>query len=148
MTSFFPDLNVWIALTVEPHVHHREAWDWRRLLTRGDRLVFSRYTQLGLLRLLTNERTMGDLVLTTGEAWNAYDAWLNDPDVEFYPEPRSVEEALRNATASFTSQPASKWIGDCYLLAFAGETDTVLVTFDRALWQLAKRDGYSAVMPA
>ena len=35
------------------------------------------------------------------------------------------------------AQHASKWIGDCYLLAFAKESGARLVTFDKALASLA-----------
>jgi hypothetical protein len=54
MTLFFPDLNVWLALSVAGHRHNLEAWSWLNLLPREARLIFSRYTQVGLLRLLTN----------------------------------------------------------------------------------------------
>ena len=55
----FPDINVWVALTYEGHVHHLVAHDW--LADAGDdvRLLFCRFTQLGLLRLLvTFDRAM------------------------------------------------------------------------------------------
>lgn len=64
MISFFPDLNVWIALSVSGHSHSREAWNWINLLPREAKLVFSRYTHIGFLRLLTNESAMGEQTLT------------------------------------------------------------------------------------
>ena len=73
---------------------------------------------------------------------------LDDPRVEFYPEPRSVDIAFRRATSPFSDQAASKWIGDCYLLAFAHETGAALVTFDQALHKLAVARGDAAVIPA
>jgi hypothetical protein len=52
-------------------------------------------------------------------AWSVYDQWLDDIRVKFHPQPRGTDAVLREMTRSFASQPASKAIGDCYLLAFA-----------------------------
>ena len=148
MISFFPDLNVWIALSVAGHSHNAEAWNWLRLLPREVRLIFSRYTQIGLLRLLTNESAMGEQTLTIKKAWGVYERWLTDPRVEFYPEPRGMEAAFREATAPFAAQPASKWVGDCYLLAYSKQSGAALVTFDKALLEAARKHGYAAIVPA
>ena len=53
----FPDINVWIALIVAEHIHHPGATDWYSR-TEGNTLVFSRITQMGFLRLLTNEHVV------------------------------------------------------------------------------------------
>jgi toxin-antitoxin system PIN domain toxin len=148
MTSFFPDLNVWVALSDQSHVHSPQAWEWLYLLPREARLIFSRYTHIGLLRLLTSEAVMGPATLTLERAWHAYDTWLSDPRVEFYPEPAGLEAAFRAATAPFAAKPASKSVGDCYLLAFSKESQTTLVTFDRGLLAFARKNGYAVVMPA
>lgn len=50
-----------------------------RMLTDDRKLLFSRYTPIGLLRLLTNTSVMGDQTLTLRKAWNVYDRWLEDP---------------------------------------------------------------------
>ena len=147
MTSFFPDLNVWLALSVGGHRHNGEAWNWLSLLPREARLIFSRYTHVGLLRLLTNEAAMGEQTLTLRKAWGVYDQWLNDPRVEFYPEPRGLEAAFREATAPLASKAASKWVGDCYLLAYARQSHAALATFDKGLYDLAGRAGCAAVIP-
>src|SRR5580692_10631703 len=105
------------------------------------RLIFSRYTQIGLLRLLTNRAAMGEQTLTLRQAWGAYDRWLKDPRVEFYPEPRGLDAAFRKATAPFTAAPETKWVGDCYLLAYSQESEASLVTFDAALVQFARKRG-------
>ena len=63
MTLYFPDVNVWIALSVLAHPHNELAWKWKTLLPADDRVLFSRYTQPGLLRLLTNNVVMGNHVL-------------------------------------------------------------------------------------
>ena len=76
-----------------------------------------------------------------------YDRWLSDPRVEFYPEPRGLDASFREATAPFAARPASKWVGACYLLAFAKGSGAVLVTFDRSLHETARKNGYAAILP-
>jgi toxin-antitoxin system PIN domain toxin len=148
MISFFPDLNVWIALSVGSHIHSAEAWRWLNAVPRTSRLIFARYTHIGLLRLLTTASVMGEQTLTLRKAWKVYDQWLNDPRVEFYPEPHGTELAFREATAPLAAKPAAKWVGDCYLLAYAKESGATLVTFDKALLGYAEKNGCTAITPA
>lgn len=147
MTLLFPDLNVWLALSVEGHVHSAAAWRWLNSLEDDSRLVLSRYTQIGLLRLLTNPAVMSGRVLTVREAWKVYDSWLNDPRVEFYPEPRNIDAEFRAAVEPFAGKSASKWVGDCWLLAFAAGSGAELVTFDKALFNFARKWRQAAAMP-
>ena len=130
-TSLFPDINVWIALTYEGHTHHRPAAAWFAALAPDVSLLFCRFTQLGLLRLLTAEAVMGDEVMTQPEAWSAYDSWHKDPRVEFATEPSEIETRFRALTR--LRQPATKDWADSYLAAFAAAGQLTLVTFDRAL---------------
>jgi len=148
MTSFFPDLNVWLALSDAGNSHAADAWRWLNELPGETTLLFSRYTQLGLLRLLTNRAVMGDYAYKVQNGWRVYDRWLVDPRVQFHPEPRDIDLAFRDATQLFADQPASKWIGDCYLLAFAKEIGATLVTFDKALLNLARKYHYTAIVPS
>ena len=147
MTPFFPDLNVWLALSVAGHSHSAEAWRWANLVPRETRLIFCRYTQIGLLRLLTNQAVMGEQTLTLHKAWSVYDRWLADPRVDFYPEPRDADAEFRRVTGPFGGRPASQWIGDGWLLASSNALQSTLVTFDKALYQHARKQGYSVVMP-
>ena len=147
MTLFFPDLNVWLALSDDGHPHNSAAWAWLNGLADDSTLIFSRYTQIGLLRLLTNTAVMGGKTLTLRKAWAAYDDWLQDPRVQFYPEPRNVDAAFRMATEPFAGKAASKWVGDCWLLAYAEAAQARLVTFDQALCDFALKRGCRAVMP-
>jgi hypothetical protein len=147
MTLLFSDLNVWLALSVSGHPHNGVAISWLQQLPNDSTLIFSRYTQLGLLRLLTNTAVMGDETLTLRKAWAVYDRWLQDPRVEFYPEPRNVDAGFRLATGPFASKAATKWVGDCWLLAFAKASQARLVTFDRALHHFAQKQGHRAVIP-
>jgi hypothetical protein len=148
MTLFFPDLNVWLALSVAGHSHSEDAWNWMRSLPGDARLAFSRYTQIGLLRLLTNNAVMGAQTLILGNAWGVYDRWLEDPRVEFYPEPRGADAAFRQVTRPFAGQPATKQVGDCWLLASAKDLGATLITFDRALYEFSLKQGHAAVIPA
>ena len=148
MIWFFLDLNVWLALAVEGHLHYASAWEWLNGLPPQAKLIFSRYTHIGMLRLLTNEAAMGERILNLNQAWGVYDTWLSDPRVDFYPEPGGLDVAFRDATAPFAAKPASKFVGDCYLLAFSKESQATLVTFDRGLLAFARKNGYAAVMPA
>ena len=148
MISFFPDLNVWLALSDAAHRHNAEAWRWHGMLPADARLVFCRYTQIGLLRLLTNSSVMAGQTLTLQKAWDVYERWRADPRIELYPEPHGMDQAFRHATGPFLSRPASKWVGDCYLLAYAKQLAATLVTFDGELLSLARKQGHPAIAPA
>lgn len=147
MTLFFLDVNVWLALSDGGHPHHAAVEVWMSRLPDDITLIFCRYTQLGLLRLLTNNAVMGDKTHTLNEAWAVYDRWLQDPRVEFYPEPRNVDAGFRKATEPFAGKAASKWVGNCWLLAFAEAAQARLVTFDQALCDVARKQGNRAVVP-
>jgi uncharacterized protein len=130
-TSFlFPDINVWVALTLGRHVHHLVARDWFESLPADVRICFCRFTQLGLLRLLTAEVVMGDEVMNQPEAWAAYDAWLKDDRVRLLEEPPDLEGRFRARTRLKRAAPKA-W-ADAYLAAFAEASQVTLVTFDRA----------------
>jgi hypothetical protein len=130
-TSFrFPDINVWVALTHAAHVHHLVARDWFDSLPPGARFCFCRFTQLGLLRLLTAEAVMGAEVLSQSEAWVVYDRWLDDDRVRLLEEPAGLETRFRARTRSKHAAP--KVWADAYLAAFAEASQLTLVTFDRA----------------
>lgn len=129
--SHFPDINVWVALTYEGHIHHKVASAWFAARGADETLAFCRLTQLGLLRLLTTAAVMGDEVMTQPQAWAAYDTWFHDPHVEYVDEPAALEIRFRSLTR--LRQPATKHWADSYLAAFAEVGDLTLVTFDRGL---------------
>jgi predicted nucleic acid-binding protein len=52
MKRYLADVNVWFALAVEEHQHHRNARNWWEETTGV--FGFVRTTQLGLLRLLAS----------------------------------------------------------------------------------------------
>jgi len=147
MTLFFPDVNVWLALSVAEHQHSENAWQWLKSLPPDTQLSLARYTQLGILRLLTNAAVMGERPLSLQKAWSVYDRWLEDPRVEFYPESRDADAHFRKLMEPFGTKSASKWVGDCWLLACAIGLGATLVTFDRTLYGFARKHGHSAILP-
>ena len=148
MTAFFPDLNVWLALSDRAHPHSAAAWNWLDSLPSDALMILCRYTQIGLLRLLANRTVMGTAVLTLGGAWRVYERWLEDPRVQLFPEPAGLDAAFRHATKPHDGSAAAKWVGDCYLLAYAKQCQAALVTFDKALLALSRRTGHPAIPPA
>ena len=130
----FPDVNVWLALTLQAHVHHQRARAWFEALDEDQdcHLCFCRVTQLSLLRLLTTAAVMGkDEVRSQKQAWQAYDHWMEDSRVVFLDEPATIETIFRSISRQERS--AAKDWADAYLLAFAEAANLSLVTFDRAM---------------
>ena len=117
MILFLPDVNVWVALSDATHIHREDSSNWLRLLSQESQVIFCRFTQIGLLRLLTNQTVMGEETLTLKQAWGVYDQWLEDPRIDLHPEPSGLEAAFRETTRPLGARTASKWVGDCYLLA-------------------------------
>jgi len=130
----FPDINVWLALSYERHIHYSAARGWFERLEDNSRVCFCRFTQLGLLRLLTSGAVMGeDKVLSQIEAWSVYDQWIHDDRVLYVEESSALEACFRVLTQGERS--ATKDWADSYLYAFAETADLHLVTFDQALRQ-------------
>ncbi len=124
----FPDVNVWFALAVADHPHHRPALEWWH--AEGSLVGFSRLTQLGFLRLLTTASAMDGRPLTNAEAWDIYAEFAGDSRVCLFPEPVGLDD--RFGSFSRVNQAAPKVWVDAYLAAFASSSQAVLVTFDRA----------------
>ena len=136
--SLFPDVNVWVALTHAGHVHHLIASNW--LNRRDERVYFCRFTQIGLLRLLTTEPVMGFDVKSQSAAWRAYHRWFDDERIAFHSEPESPQfEKLFQDFSSGGQRSPQLW-ADAYLAAFAITAGLTLVTFDRALSKLARKN--------
>src|SRR5438445_12566881 len=124
----FPDVNVWLALTYQRHVHHVLAHDW--FDDEPDALrYFCRFTQLGLLRLLSTAAVMRGEVMTQVEAWRTYDHLLGDDRVAFLEEPVGVEGRFRLETR--LRHPAPKDWADSYLVEFAAASGPTLLQVDR-----------------
>lgn len=125
----FPDVNVWLALATPEHVHAASAKAWWD--QESGTIAFSRFTQMGFLRLMTTPAVMDNKPLTMAEAWRVYDRFYQDDRVKFMIEPREVERFFRERTTERTASP--KVWADAWLLAVAVAAEGKLVTFDTAL---------------
>jgi uncharacterized protein len=125
--TYLPDVNVWIALAADKHVHHSAARSWFAKIG-SEKLAFCRITQLAFLRLLTNKNVMQEEVLAPEEAWQAYGALRSDSRIGYLAEPSGLTEHWNAFTQGALSSP-NLWT-DAYLCAFANSGDLTLVTFD------------------
>ena len=131
MTSWLPDVNVWLALHAERHEHHRAALVWFDSLDQTELLVFCRQTQLGLFRLLTTESVMGKDVRTQRQCWAIYEEWLAGGRAILQQEASEIDDAFRRRMMAAQASPKT-W-ADSYLAAFAEAANLTLATFDKAL---------------
>ena len=122
-------MNVWLALAHEIHPHHNVVTAWGESLESDTVLAFCRFTQLGLLRLLTNQSAMGADVLTQAKAWAVYDAFLKTTRVRLIEEPRGIDALFRQQTNR--NEASTKQWADGYLAAFALAAGIRLVTLIR-----------------
>lgn len=127
---FLPDVNVWLALASRRHAHATVCGSWLNSIESGE-VVFCRVTQMGLLRLLTNESVMSRDVLSSRDAWRTYQRILADERIQFAPEPFTIEQDWRRLTSQ--DRPTPKLWTDAYLSAFARAGGMQLVTLDRAV---------------
>src|SRR5712692_9536278 len=96
-TSFLVDVNLWLAISYDSHIHHERAAEWFETIEAGQ-AFFCRLTQLSLLRLVTNPKVMGADVASQSSAWEIYDKLAGDLRVGFLPEPDRIEVTLRHLT--------------------------------------------------
>ena len=127
------DINTWIALSLEGHPHHHIARQWyeQTPLQPGD-LLFCRQTELGFLRLTTQERVMascGCKALTNAEAIAFLAQVSADPAVSRADEPPATRSLWLQLAASPLASP-NVWM-DAYLAAFAIATNAEMVTLDQ-----------------
>jgi toxin-antitoxin system PIN domain toxin len=139
--TYLPDVNVWLALTFDSHVHHPAAKNWFDGLALNETCSFCRITQQGMLRLATNPSVFGRHALTMADAWHHYDAFRADPRVDFTIEPADVEARWRGFTQNQLFSP-HVW-NDAYLSAFSQAAGFELVTFDQGFKQFS---GVNAVI--
>jgi predicted nucleic acid-binding protein len=111
----FPDSSVWLALATAEHVHGALGKQWWDQETRV--IAFSRFTQLGFLRLVTTAAVMDGKPLTIAEAWRVYDRFYGDDRVAFLSEPPELEKRFREKATGRAASPRI-W-ADAWLLAVA-----------------------------
>lgn len=132
--TFLPDVNVWLALASQRHIHAATCSQWLNAVDSGG-VAFCRVTQMGLLRLLTNESVMGSEVLASRDAWRVYRTIIADERMHFAPEPFSVEAEWRKLAGQ--ERPTPRIWTDAYLVAFAHAAAMRLVTLDRGAAAMA-----------
>ena len=73
-----PDINLWLALAFEVHVHHRQASAWFGSLPSAG-AAFCRFTQQGFLRLATNPSVFQDEAVTLADVIKGVNFIFNKP---------------------------------------------------------------------
>ena len=131
-----PDINVWIAIASDRHVHHKRAGDWFQAIEAS--AAFCRVTQMGFLRLLTNARVMGNDVLSQQQAWSVYEQLTRDQRVVFAVEPPDIEPLWKKLTQSAFAL-TGLWT-DAYIAALALLHHFRVVSFDRGFEKIAGLD--------
>ncbi len=131
--TLLPDVNFWLALLFDAHVHHPPALVWFNGLS-DEICYFCRLTQQGFLRLGNNPKVF-PMAVPVAVAWQLYDTTLTDPRVSFASEPAGLETAWRQFTRGRQFSP-HLW-NDAYLAAFALAGDYEVVTFDKGFAQFA-----------
>src|SRR5437763_7273549 len=119
-TSYFPDINVWMALALERHQFHHAAAHWWNH-DESQAIGFCRFTQIGLLRLLTSAAAMTGHPLTNEHAWRVYVRFLEDIRVTVFPESSLIDDVFKTHAA--VPQPAPKLWADGYLAAHAAASN-------------------------
>ncbi|MPY87941.1 MAG: PIN domain-containing protein [Luteitalea sp.] len=136
------DSNVWLALTLSKHIHHRVVRNWFDTVQTSGSAFFCRATQQALLRLLTNASVLapyGNAPLTNRKAWAAYEALLGDDRIALRTEePPEVESRWKDLALRDTSSP-KLWM-DAYLAAFALTAGYRMVTTDASFRQFSGLD--------
>ena len=130
MTSYLPDVNVLVALSLGKHPHARAATAWYEGEHRPC-LELCRIVQLGFLRVLTTQSAAGAGTLTNRAAWILHSRLVEQGFIRFCNEPASLDMLLAERTSTNRSSP-KRW-NDAYLSAFAQTAGLTLVTFDVAL---------------
>jgi len=87
-----PDVNVWLALVFDAHVHHGSALAWIDGIS-DTFACFCRLTQQGVLRMANNPRAFPNDAVASTAAWQLYDLTRSDPRVAFVDEPAEMEAA-------------------------------------------------------
>jgi toxin-antitoxin system PIN domain toxin len=128
---FLLDVNVWLALAFDSHVHHSAAKNWYN--ATSETCYFCRWTQQGFLRLATNPVVFKEEAVSLKQAWRMYDRMVSDPRIAFAEEPQDIETRWREYTQRRSFSP--KVWSDAYLAAFARAAGFELVSFDQGFKQ-------------
>ena len=128
-----PDINVWIALASDRHLHHAPATEWFLSLERGS-AAFCRVTQMGFLRLISNPKVMAEDTVSQQDAWRIYEKLSRDHRALYSPEQPELEKTWKQYSLS-TLSGINLWT-DAYLAALAKVRSWRLVSFDKGFQRL------------
>ena len=122
------DANVLLAILVEDHVHHSQAWRWWSGLSNPT-VHLVPIVRLGVLRLLSMPVVMSGRPLTPTQALDAWGVMAVDVRCHSHPLTDLPDEAiLRDCVTGRTATP-NLWT-DAWLAALAATLDEEFVTFD------------------
>ena len=132
--SDLPDLNVWLALTCTGHGHHQKAVRYWEELAAGE-VRFCTVTALGLVRLLSQPRVMGELVHTPAQAAAVLKELAGQPGVSF----SEAEGRAWDVFHALVREPglSHRQCTDTHLASLAIGEGLRLVTFDRGFNRFA-----------
>jgi len=123
------DVNVWLALAIEEHPHHRAAASyWMGRSSSRTARFFCRLSAMSLVRLLTHPRLMASKPLTLSKAWALYRRFAALPGVAMLAEPADLDSDLEALVAS---KLPTRLFTDAYFAALASKAHLRLITFDR-----------------
>jgi toxin-antitoxin system PIN domain toxin len=134
MKPCLADVNFLLPLLVRSHVHHAPALDWWSRQPPG-RIGLCRIVQLGLVRLLSNQRVMQNHAMTARSAWDVTVELLADERIDFWPEPAGLDDLFPRLLRY--SVPTQALVSDAYLAAFAICRQSGVVTLDQGFKQFA-----------
>lgn len=123
------DVNVFVALVSENHIHHQVATEW--LNTPGLEWAVCALTEAGFLRNATAPRA-GQI--TMREATAVLARMARQPGYHYLPISADWKTLC---SPFFTRLYGTKQVTDAYLLGLAVLEDLVLVTMDKAIRHLA-----------
>jgi uncharacterized protein len=121
-----PDINVWLALADENHIHHERAQTYWRT-EAFTKIAFCRISMMGFLRLVTRPGVLSSS-LSIEEAWDIYHRYRSCDGIVFLPESDTAELTFELLTRSVNFTPRL-WT-DAYLAAFAIASGSRIVSFD------------------
>lgn len=125
------DVNVWLAITDPEHKHHKPALAyWSVIQATKTSVWFCRVTMLGLVRLLTQQATMGERKLSLDTAHTVYEGFLQLPFVHWLPETTSMAKKIDAKLSSIVAGLPVRMSTDAYLAALAAMSGLRMVTFD------------------
>lgn len=136
------DTNVWLALSLSKHSHHKVARAWLDTIDEPGVIHFCRATQQSFLRLLTSQTVLGaygNAALTNAEAWSVYVRLREDDRVTMAgQEPDGLETQWKTFAMRESASP-KVWM-DAYLAAFAFTGGFAFVTTDTDFRQYHRID--------